>query len=173
MKRFHVHVSVDNLEQAAVFYERMFGTPATVRKDDYAKWMLDDPRVNFAISQRGRAPGVDHLGIQVESKDELREVYGRMDAAGHLLQQGETTCCYARSEKSWVHDPQGIPWEAFHTTGEATTYGEGADTAMADAAASACCVPLAPAGRSKLAMAPESACCVPGAAADKTTGSCC
>ena len=101
MKRLHVHVAVDDLEQAVGFYAALFAAEPTVRKDDYAKWMLDDPRVNFAISTRGREAGLDHLGIQVESADELQEVYARMrEAGGAVLEQGETTCCYAQSEKS-------------------------------------------------------------------------
>lgn len=167
MKRFHVHVSVDNIPKAVKFYSQMFGEQPTVEKTDYAKWMLADPRVNFAISARGRAAGLDHLGIQVENKEELKEVYGRMENAGQLLPQGETTCCYAKSEKSWVHDPQGIAWEAFHTTGEATVYGEGE---MPAGEGSACCVPLAPSAEK------EAACCVPSAAKGDTTatgGSCC
>ena len=99
--------------------------PAVV-KTDYAKWMLEDPRVNFAISTRGRTAGLDHLGIQVENKDELHEVYARLNkAGGTVIEQGETACCYAKSEKSWIDDPAGISWETFHTTGENTDYGDG------------------------------------------------
>src|SRR5882762_6085235 len=102
MKRFHVHVAVDNLPESIRFYSALFGTEPSVTKTDYAKWMLDDPRVNFAVSTRGRPPGLDHLGIQVEDQGELREVYGRLrEAARPVLEEGETTCCYAHSEKSW------------------------------------------------------------------------
>ena len=126
MKRLHVHVSVEKIPEAIGFYSALFAVQPAVVKADYAKWMLDDPRVNFAISSRGRPPGLDHLGIQVEDQTELREVYGRLDQAGRpVLDQGETTCCYARSEKSWVDDPAGISWETFLTTGESTNYGDG------------------------------------------------
>jgi catechol 2,3-dioxygenase-like lactoylglutathione lyase family enzyme len=140
MKRLHVHVAVDNIEQSTRFYSALFDTEPAVVKNDYAKWMLDDPRVNFAISARGRAPGLDHLGIQVEDAEELQEIYSRLkQAEGPVLEQGETTCCYAKSEKSWINDPQGIAWEAFLTTGESTVYGEGVPTPAAEG--SACCAP--------------------------------
>ncbi len=126
MKRLHVHVAVENLDHAIGFYAALFAARPAVVKPDYAKWMLDDPRVNFAISTRGRAPGLDHLGIQVEDKAELDEVYERLQAAGApVIEQGRTACCYARSEKSWTDDPAGIAWEAFLTTGESTDYGDG------------------------------------------------
>jgi len=125
MKRLHVHVSVDDLDQSIRFYNALFGAEPTVAKPDYAKWMLEDPRVNFAISTRGRQPGLDHLGIQVETADELTEVYGRLrQAEGPVLEEGETTCCYAKSEKAWTSDPQGLLWETFLTTGESTIYGD-------------------------------------------------
>src|SRR6476659_10929926 len=112
MKRLHVHVSVDNLSDAIGFYAALFAAQPTVTKSDYAKWMLEDPRVNFAISTRGRTPGLDHLGIQVEDKTELHEVYARLHkAGGAVIEQGETACCYAKSEKSWIDDPAGISWE--------------------------------------------------------------
>jgi len=124
MKRIHVHVGVEDLPNAIQFYSALFATQPTVVKADYAKWMLNDPRVNFAISTRGKRPGLDHLGIQVESKDELGEVYARLhQAGGTILEQGQTTCCYAKSEKSWIDDPAGISWETFFTTGESTDYG--------------------------------------------------
>jgi catechol 2,3-dioxygenase-like lactoylglutathione lyase family enzyme len=126
MKRLHVHVSVDDIPQAIGFYSALFAAQPSVVKPDYAKWMLDDPRVNFAISMRGRALGLDHLGIQVEDQAELHEVYARLDkAGGTVIEQGETTCCYAKSEKSWIDDPAGIAWETFLTTGESTIYGDG------------------------------------------------
>jgi catechol 2,3-dioxygenase-like lactoylglutathione lyase family enzyme len=141
MKRFHVHVAVTDLEQSIRFYSGLFATPPTVRKADYAKWMLEDPRVNFAISARGVKPGVEHLGIQVEDREELTTVYGQLkEAGGPILEEGETTCCYARSEKTWVTDPQGIPWEAFLTTGEHTTYGmDGIKRLPMNAEPAACC----------------------------------
>ena len=127
MKRFHVHLAVEDLAASVRFYTALFGCGPGVLKDDYAKWMLEDPRVNFAISARGRAPGLDHLGIQVEDSGELQEVYGRLkQAEGPVIEEGKTTCCYARSEKSWIADPQGVSWEAFLTTGESTVYGTAA-----------------------------------------------
>jgi catechol 2,3-dioxygenase-like lactoylglutathione lyase family enzyme len=149
MKRLHVHVAVDDLSGAIGFYSALFGAEPGVVKPDYAKWMLDDPRVNFAISMRGRPPGLDHLGIQVETRGELEEVYGRLRQAGRsVIDQGETRCCYARSEKSWTDDPAGIAWEAFLTTGESTTYGDGtgerlSEPRIARAQAQACCAPRA------------------------------
>jgi catechol 2,3-dioxygenase-like lactoylglutathione lyase family enzyme len=126
MKRLHVHVGVNDLDQSIRFYSTLFATEPTVVKEDYAKWMLDDPRVNFAISAgQHAAKGIEHLGIQAESVDELGEVYGRLKAAERpVLEEGRTTCCYAKSEKSWIADPDGIVWEAFFTDGEATTYGD-------------------------------------------------
>jgi catechol 2,3-dioxygenase-like lactoylglutathione lyase family enzyme len=127
MKRLHVHVAVENLADAIGFYSTLFAATPSIVKPDYAKWMLDDPRVNFAISMRGGRVGVDHLGIQVENADELQEVYGRLRAADRLVvEEGKTTCCYAQSEKSWVADPAGIPWEAFLTTGDSAFYGTSA-----------------------------------------------
>ena len=124
MKCLHVHVSVEDISKSVGFYSALFASKPSVLKTDYAKWMLEDPRVNFAISTRGRQPGLDHLGIQVENTEELHEVYARLrDAGGDIIEQGETACCYANSEKSWIDDPAGIAWETFHTTGESTTYG--------------------------------------------------
>jgi len=126
MKRLHVHVAVEDLAEATRFYSTLFAADPSVTKPDYAKWMLDDPRVNFAISARGATPGVEHLGIQAETDDELREVYARLKSAdAPVLEEGATTCCYARSEKSWVNDPAGVAWEVFHTTGESAVYGGG------------------------------------------------
>lgn len=144
MKRLHLHVSVPDLDQSIRFYATLFGAEPTVVKGDYAKWMLDDPRVNFAISAQGRTPGLDHVGVQVETSAELSELSGRLKAAGaETFDEAATTCCYARSDKSWVSDPAGLRWETFFTFGEATTYGE--DKAMAaleaarQPAGSACC----------------------------------
>ena len=141
MKRMHVHVTVQDLTRSIGFYSTLFGADPVVVKDDYAKWMLDDPRVNFAISDRARAPGVDHLGIQVESAEELAVLSSRLKAAGEVTRDQEAaTCCYARSDKAWVNDPSGLRWETFHTFGEATSYGEDeADVAPAAEAHSACC----------------------------------
>ncbi|HEX4158009.1 MAG TPA: ArsI/CadI family heavy metal resistance metalloenzyme [Rhizomicrobium sp.] len=126
MKRLHVHVAVDDLEKSIGFYSTLFAAEPTVTKPDYAKWMLDDPRVNFAISARGtRTSGVDHVGIQVETDGELRELADRLKAAGEITRDQEAaTCCYAQSNKAWVNDPSGIRWETFFTFGEATVYGE-------------------------------------------------
>jgi catechol 2,3-dioxygenase-like lactoylglutathione lyase family enzyme len=145
MKRLHVHVAVSDLPQSVGFYSALFASQPTVLKADYAKWMLDDPRVNFAISTRGREPGLDHLGIQVESQEELYEVYGRLrQAGGNIIEQGQNACCYAKSEKSWIDDPAGISWETFHTTGESINYGDGTGEREARVAhAGACCVPQA------------------------------
>ncbi|MBA3880292.1 MAG: glyoxalase/bleomycin resistance/dioxygenase family protein [Sphingobium sp.] len=127
MKRLHVHVAVDDLDRSVGFYSTLFASEPTVLKPDYAKWMLDDPRVNFAISARGVKAGVEHLGIQVEDAGELAEVYARLDKAdARVVEEGATTCCYAKSEKSWITDPQGVVWETFLTHGDATTYGTSA-----------------------------------------------
>lgn len=145
MKRLHVHVSVADIPHSVNFYSALFAAKPTVVKPDYAKWMLDDPCVNFAISTRGRDVGLDHLGIQVESTGELQEVYARLREAGNdIIEQGQTTCCYAKSEKSWIEDPAGIAWETFHTTGESTVYGDGTGENAARIAHekdSACCAP--------------------------------
>ena len=147
MKRLHVHVAVENLPQSIGFYSALFAAQPAVVKTDYAKWMLDDPRVNFAISTRGRQVGLDHLGIQVENADELQEVYARLhQAGGNIIEQGQTACCYAKSEKSWIDDPAGIAWETFLTTGESTTYGDGTGENVARVAhekQGACCAPQA------------------------------
>ena len=157
MKRFHVHVGVADLDASIVFYSGLFGAAPTVTKPDYAKWMLDDPRINFAISQKcGAVKGVEHLGVQVDDEAELAEVYGRLKAADRpVLEEGATTCCYAQSEKSWIADPDGVVWEAFLTKGDSTTYGESPDfagLASANAAANTCCAP-------QVAAPVKSSCC--------------
>ena len=142
MKRLRVHVSVRDLVESVRFYSELFGDEPAVRKSDYAKWMLEDPRVNFAISQRDGRPGVQHLGIQVEDRAELTEVYEHLRRAQRPVIEGETTCCYAHSEKSWIHDPQGIPWEAFLTTGDSAVYGTDEirpESEMRAEAETACC----------------------------------
>jgi catechol-2,3-dioxygenase len=139
MKRLHVHVAVDNLDTAIGFYATLFAAAPTVVKSDYAKWMLDDPRVNFAISARGAKTGLNHLGIQVENESELADVYERLQKADRpVLEEGNTTCCYAKSEKSWIDDPAGISWEAFLTKGEATDYGTSKPDGVRVAAAPCC-----------------------------------
>lgn len=147
MKRLHVHVAVNDLDQSIKFYSTLFDAEPTILKDDYAKWMLDDPRVNFAISAgQDVSKGIRHLGVQVESADELSEVYGRLKAADRpVLEEGRTTCCYAKSEKSWVADPDGIVWETFLTNGEATVYGDSpALGTLADSlSGETCCLPKA------------------------------
>ena len=146
MSRFHMHVGVADLDKSIAFYSGLFGAAPSVTKPDYAKWMLDDPRINFAISVRdGAHRGIEHVGLQVEDADELKAVYARLkDAGAPVLEEGATTCCYAKSEKSWIADPDGVVWEAFLTNGEATVYGDSPDfapLASADAAEGACCVP--------------------------------
>ena len=145
MKRLHVHVAVNDLKKSIVFYSTLFAARPSVTKDDYAKWMLDDPKVNFAISTRGaHSGGVDHLGIQVESDGELRELAGRLKSAGEATRDQEaTTCCYAQSNKAWVNDPSGIRWETFFTFGEATSYGEDEPAVLATPQASCCPHPAA------------------------------
>lgn len=145
MKRMHIHVAVEDLPHSVGFYSALFDAQPAVVKSDYAKWMLEDPRVNFAISTRGREPGLDRLGIQVENKAELHDVYARLrKAGGAIIEQGETACCYAKSEKSWIDDPAGIAWETFHTTGENIDYGDGTGEREARVAhGKSCCTPEA------------------------------
>ena len=167
MKRFHVHLHVQDLAQSIAFYARLFDAAPTRQESDYAKWMLDDPPVNFAISTRGSTPGLDHLGIQTDDAAELAALKARAEAADlALLDEGATTCCYARSEKHWITDPQGVAWEHFHTLGDIPVFRERADEAAATAA---CCAPKAPAPpagppvRGKpigiAVTAPKSGCC--------------
>jgi predicted enzyme related to lactoylglutathione lyase len=151
----HVHVAVEDLDHSIAFYSALFDASPSVVKPDYAKWMLEDPRVNFAISTRGHAAGLDHLGIQVETKAELTEVYARLrKAGGTVIEQGNTVCCYAQSEKSWIDDPAGISWETFHTTGESMIYGDGS-------------------GEREARIAHEKSCCTPEAAAASAAKAAC
>jgi hypothetical protein len=139
MKRFHVHVSVENLSDSIRFYSALFNQTPMVEKPDYAKWMLDDPRINFAISKRGVEPGVDHLGIQVENNEELKQVNQRLAAAQlPVAEQTGTTCCYAKSDKYWTIDPQNVAWETFHTLRDAPIFGS---ETKPQQEASACCAP--------------------------------
>jgi catechol-2,3-dioxygenase len=139
MKRLHVHVSVSDLDESVRFYSALFAAQPTVQKDDYAKWMLEDPRVNFAISKRGKVTGIRHLGIQVEDRAELTEVFQRIEHTQRpVLNEGNATCCYAKSEKTWVEDPQGVQWETFLTTGKSPNYG---GDAVEGARATLCCEP--------------------------------
>ena len=147
MKRLHLHIAVEDLDRSIGFYSTLFGAQPSVVKDDYAKWMLEDPKVNLAISRRGRAAGIDHVGIQTDTADELSDLAVRLKSAGETtFDQEATTCCYAKSDKSWVVDPSGVRWETFHTTGEATTYGESEPEALLAATGAA-------------APAPQAACC--------------
>ena len=155
MKRFHVHVNVTDLETSIGFYSTLFGSEPSVREPDYAKWMLEDPRLNFAISQRDRSTGVDHLGLQAEEAAELEEIGARLLAADRVaLAEKGTTCCYAHSDKYWADDPQGVRWETFHTHGEATTYSAPEHHVESDEAA--CC------GR-PVSDAKAASCCATGA----------
>jgi hypothetical protein len=165
MKRLHVHVSVDDLAQSTRFYATLFAADPTVVKDDYVKWMLEDPRVNFAISTRaGRAAGISHLGIQAEDETELAEVYDRLSRAERpIIEAKATTCCYAKSDKQWIADPQGVPWETFLTYGESTVYGEDSLDKLREATEAAACY--------------EPTCCAPEAISQPepvtaTTGCC-
>ena len=165
MKRFHVHVSVRDLPESIRFYSGLFGAAPAVEKPDYAKWMLDDPRINFAISRRSRSAGVNHLGFQVDSDEELKELRSQVAGAEiAAFDQPGSSCCYAQSDKYWIEDPQGVAWETFHTLGGIPIYGE--ETART--ANEACCIPLAKAAGSEK----EASCCVPtGSAESKAT--CC
>jgi catechol 2,3-dioxygenase-like lactoylglutathione lyase family enzyme len=146
MKRFHVHVHVDDVAKSIAFYSKLFAAEPARIEVDYAKWMLDDPAVNFAISTRGATKGIDHLGFQTDDPAELAVMKSRAEAADlALLDEGETTCCYARSEKHWVTDPQGIAWEHFHTLTDIPVFNEAPQAA---ASASACCTPQAEASSS-------------------------
>lgn len=139
MKRFHIHTHVQDLQASIAFYSRLFAASPSRVEADYAKWMLEDPRLNFAISTRGGKPGIDHLGFQTDTEEELAELKARAEAADMaLLDQGATSCCYARSEKHWITDPQGIAWEHFHTLGDIPVFSEQGTAATP---ASACCAP--------------------------------
>ncbi|APA89430.1 glyoxalase/bleomycin resistance/dioxygenase family protein (plasmid) [Paraburkholderia sprentiae WSM5005] len=142
MKRFHIHVHVDDIAASVAFYSKLFAAQPARVEADYAKWMLDDPRVNFAISTRGTKTGVDHLGFQVDDSAELAELAQRAEAADMaLLDQGETTCCYARSDKHWIVDPQGIAWEHFHSLDRVPVYGESRQESSPLSAQTSCCAP--------------------------------
>lgn len=165
MKRFHIHLSVTNLQDNIRFYTQLFGAEPTRVEADYAKWMLDDPHVNFAISTRSGARGLDHLGFQVDSDSELQDMKQRAQAADMaMIDEGETTCCYAASDKYWITDPQGIAWEQFHTLGNIPVF-----SGKQAADAGACCAPTsAPAEQA------DNACCAPSTTGpDATTASAC
>ncbi len=159
MKRFHVHVSVGDLDQGIAFYSKLFGGAPTVRKDDYAKWMVEDPRLNFAISSRGGAPGINHLGFQLDSDEEFRAMHAQLAAAdAGLVEEISANCCYAQSDKYWVTDPAGLAWETYHTLGSIPMFGGEATEAKA-----ACCTPAAG----------EPACCAPAGTSAKARSTCC
>lgn len=167
MKCFHVHVAVSHLARSIDFYSKLFWQAPTTERHDYAKWILDDPRVNFAISARGHASGVNHLGFQADSAEELRTLKERAQTAsgGQVLDQGVAACCYASSEKHWIIDPQELVWEYFHTMSEALEFGS--DTA---GQTSGCCIP--PGSTVQDAEQAKSACCLPQADGF-TAGACC
>jgi catechol 2,3-dioxygenase-like lactoylglutathione lyase family enzyme len=176
MKRFHVHVAVENLADSVTFYSNLFGAEPSVARADYAKWMLDDPRVNFAISSRGHKPGLNHLGFQADDEQELAQLGERAERASgsKVLAEKEAACCYAKGNKYWVVDPQGLAWEHFHTLGEIPIFGE--DAIMKELAVEqACCIPLHESENST-EEASKGACCVPSAKADAVAAektSCC
>jgi hypothetical protein len=150
MNRFHLHLHVADLATSVGFYSKLFGAEPTRLEADYAKWMIEDPRLNFAISTRGHATGIDHLGLQTDDEDGLGLLKSRMLAAGMALKdEGATSCCYARSEKHWVTDPQGIAWEHFHTLGDIPVFSETSASAPAGEAsvAKACCPANTPAAK--------------------------
>lgn len=153
MKRLHVHIAVDNLADSIQFYSSLFASAPTVQKEDYAKWMLDDPRVNFAISQHDAPRGLNHLGIQVESETELSEMQARLQSVQSTIKQEDNIyCCYAKSNKYWVTDPQGIAWETFHTLDSIPTFGKeqtidsdvACDMSASKQSSAPCCVPTSP-----------------------------
>lgn len=158
MKRFHVHIAVNDLAASIAFYSKLFGQAPVKEQPDYAKWMLEDPRLNFATSSRGHAVGVNHFGMQTDSAHELSELKALADSASgdSTLDRGEVACCYAKNEKHWIVDPQGLAWEHFYTMTDAATFGE--DIANQTGA---CCIPL----HSTEGAAKKAACCVPQEAA--------
>lgn len=164
MKRFHIHIVVEDIQKTIEFYSKLFGREPAKQRDDYAKWMLDDPRVNFAISARGHKAGINHLGIQVDTPEELAHIKALADEASDtgVLDQGEVACCYAKSDKHWTLDPGGLAWEHFYTMTDSDLFGE--DTATQDGA---CCIPLR--GSEK---GDSASCCVPKDAYD-SAGACC
>ena len=177
MKRFHVHVAVRNLDDSVRFYSTIFGAAPSVQKPDYAKWMLDDPRINFAISERAGQHGVNHLGFQVDDDAELEQIHGRLDAAGaEVIAEHGVSCCYARSDKYWISDPQGVAWESFRSLGSVPFYGDEGNAPMSAAAqtataAAGCCAPA----DTKAAAGAATSSCGPAAkpAAGTTAKACC
>jgi hypothetical protein len=169
MKRFHVHVAVNELSESVRFYSSIFAAEPTVLRDDYAKWMLEDPRINFAISKRGRQPGLNHLGFQVESDSELRDQRGRLETAdASLVEQTGQACCYAKSDKYWVTDPQGIAWETFHTLESIPVFGDGTAAPVTEAT---CCIP--PTEIKRKDVKDGASCCAPKGADRIAAENCC
>ena len=167
MRRMHIHIAVNELSESIKFYSTIFGASPSIEREDYAKWDLRDPAVNFAISKRGHASGINHLGIQVDSEDELKEIAQRLDEAEITSSSQEgASCCYAHSNKHWALDPQGIAWESFHTLGDIPVFGEDTKTDAADES-SACCIPL---NKSQLSDDEAAACCIPNE--DDVSGCC-
>jgi len=166
MKRMHIHIAVNELSESISFYSTLFGESPTVEREDYAKWQLSDPVINFAISNRGHASGINHLGIQVDSESELEEISKRLDEAEITASKQEgSSCCYSHSNKHWAMDPQGIAWESFHTLGEIPVFGEDTRSDSEDKS-SACCIPL----NMNQPGDESAACCVPN---DKDASRCC
>jgi catechol 2,3-dioxygenase-like lactoylglutathione lyase family enzyme len=160
MKRFHVHVAVTNLEDSVRFYSSIFGADPTVRKPDYAKWMVEDPRINFAISARGAQPGVNHLGLQVDSDEELEGMRGQLEAAdAGLVAEVGAKCCYAKSDKYWVTDPQGIAWETYHSLGAIPMFGADTAPSAEPVAASGCCAPVPATVSANIPVKARKGCC--------------
>ncbi len=158
MKRLHIHIAVNELSESINFYSTIFNASPSVEQDDYAKWDLTEPAVNFAISKRGHASGINHLGIQVDSEDELGGIAQRLDKAEITSSKQEgSSCCYSHSNKHWALDPQGIAWESFHTLGDIPIFGEDTKT-DSEEESSACCIPL---NMSESAGKEEAACCIP------------
>ena len=161
MQRFHVNLTVKDLDSSIAFYSALFASEPTLKHDDYAKWMLDDPRINFAISTHGNKKGINHVGLQADTEEELSEIRERLTKADRpVLEQDETTCCYANSKKAWIQDPDGVAWETFVTHGQNTTYGDGSIKDKAQLYSdgkseetSACCIP------EKIEEQPGSGCC--------------
>jgi catechol 2,3-dioxygenase-like lactoylglutathione lyase family enzyme len=161
MKRFHVHVAVADLDRSIGFYSTLFNAEPVVRKPDYAKWMIEDPRLNFAISRRGDKVGVNHLGLQVDDGEELVALRDQLERADRsLVEQVGTACCYAKSDKYWIADPQGVAWETFHSLGTIPVYGEDRPVPLIEpGAASACCKPAACGGEASSSAKPAASCC--------------
>ena len=164
MKRFHIHIAVEKLTESIDFYSKLFGQAPEKERPEYAKWMLESPRINFAISARGHSTGINHLGIQVESEQELAELkqLAEVASANQTIDQEDAACCYAKSEKHWTLDPQGIAWEHFYTMADSETYGE--DVELNEGA---CCIPT----RASDDDTAEAGCCIPNEASnDSKTG---